>query len=221
MAKHAKEVPFFEDGKIYASVTIDFTAEGQKVLTPSTGYRLFPLKIEDVNTRELKWDPDLIQTRLFGDVRHLCLMVPVKEEQYKPLMDIEWAEAKKNTRNRRCRIPDGNGGTKVCRGRSCYGCPRAGEDHVTSQEASLDAMMEDSNFEASTEDTTSTTAMFMVDEEAFIDFLKQHQPVYETVYEWLKEGYSTTEIAEKLNVTDRMIRNYRSKISELHKEFNA
>lgn len=221
MAKNAKEVPFFEDGKIYASVAVNFTAEGKKILIPSEGFVLFPMKIEDVDIKAKGWDPDLIQFPLIGDIRYRCYMIPVRKELYLHLMDLEWAEAKASTRRRRCRIPAADGSTKVCRNRSCYGCPRAGEDHITSQETSLDALMEDTHFEVSTGDTTSTTAMSQIEEEEFITYLKQHKPVYKLVYEWLKEGYSTVEIAEKLDVTDRMIRIYRSKIVELYKEFNA
>jgi len=75
-------------------------------------------------------------------------MIPVPEEKYQPLMAMEWAEAQRNTRKRRCRIPAADGTTRVCRDRSCYGCPMASEDHITSETVSLDAIMENSNKEA-------------------------------------------------------------------------
>ena len=77
-------------------------------------------------------DPDLIQNWLIGDIRHRSYMVPVHPELYAELMLIEWNEAQKNTLQRRCRIPDGKGLTKVCRRRSCSNCPHANEDRITS-----------------------------------------------------------------------------------------
>lgn len=215
-----KNVPFFsKDGTIYASVTIEIAANGKKTLTPSKGYILFPMKIENVSAKDMGWDPDLIQYPLIGDTRHRCYMTPVPEGLYTQLMDIEWAEAKADTRRRRCRIPAEDGGSKVCRGRSCCGCPMASEDHITSETVSLDAMMEDSHWEVSVRDTTSEDAIASVSDEEFVECLEHLNRKYAVTYVMLKAGFTIEEIAKRLNVTDRMVRNYRSKIADLHKKF--
>lgn len=103
------------------------------------------------------WDPDLIQNWLIGDIRHRSYMVPVHPELYTVLMTMEWREAADDTLQRRCRIPDGKGLTQVCRRRSCSNCPHANEDRITSVPVSLDALMENSNHEASTGDVTRLT----------------------------------------------------------------
>ena len=218
MPKEAKTVPFYENGRIYATVTVEFTANGKKLI-PSPGFKLYPMNAEDVDVRSMGWDPDLIQNWLIGDVRRRSYMVPVSSELYSELMTMEWKEAAVNTLQRRCRIPDGKGRTKVCRHRSCSNCPHANEDHITSVPVSLDALMENSNHEASTGDLTSEAAMSRIEREEFLVYLAHHDPKYVFVYKKLKVGYSTADIASMLNVTDRMIRNYRNEIKKLRKQF--
>jgi hypothetical protein len=218
MPKEAKTVPFYENGKIIATVTVEFTENGKK-LVPSPGFKLYPMDIHDVEVSERELDPDLIMNWLIGDVRRRSYMVPVRSELYSELMIMEWKEAADNTLQRRCRIPDGNGLTKVCRRRSCCNCPHTNEDHATSVPMSLDALMEDSNYEASTGDITSEMAMSRIEEEEFLAYLAHHDPKFVTVYKKLKVGYSTADIASMLNVTDRMIRNYRKEIKKLREQF--
>ena len=134
---------------------------------------------------------------------------------------MEWAEAQRNTRKRRCRIPASDGTTRVCRDRSCYGCPMASEDHITSETVSLDAIMENSNKKAAIGDVTSAEAMKNLEEEEFIAFLEQHYPKCAKVYKKDKVGFTTAEIADSLGLSDRMIRYYKNKIDELHKQFAA
>jgi hypothetical protein len=217
-----KVVPFYDkNGNVEATVTVSITAEGKKVLSASAGYKLYPMNAEGINVKERGWDPDLIRNPLIGDTRHRCYMIPVPEGMYQPLMAMEWAEAQRNTRKRRCRIPAENGGTKICRDRSCYGCPMTSKDHITSETVSLDAMMENSNMEAFIEDVTSAEAMKSLEEEEFIAYLKQHDPKCAQVYKKDKIGFTTAEIASFLGVTDRMIRYYKNKIDTLRKQFEA
>ena len=218
MPKEAKTVPFYENGRIYATVTVEFTANGKKLI-PSPGFKLYPMNVEGVDIKTMGWDPDLIQNWLIGDVRRRSYMVPVSSELYSELMTMEWKEAADNTLQRRCRIPDGKGRTKVCRHRSCSNCPHANEDHITSVPVSLDALMENSNHEASTGDLTSEAAMSRIEREEFLAYLEHHDPKYVTIYKMLKAGYSTTDIADMYNVSDRMSRNYRNDIIKLGKQF--
>lgn len=214
-----KVVPFYDkNGNVEATVTVSITAEGKKVLSASAGYRLYPMNAEDINVNERGWDSDLIRHPLIGDTRHRCYMIPVPEDKYQPLMAMEWAEAQRNTRKRRCRIPAADGTTKVCRDRSCYGCPMASEDHITSETVSLDAIMESSNKEVAIGDVTSAEAMKNLKEE-FIAYLEQHDPKCAKVYKEDKNGFTTAEIADSLGLTDRMIRYYKNKIDKLHKQF--
>lgn len=105
-----KVVPFYDkNGNVEATVTVSITAEGKKVLSASAGYRLYPMNAEDINVNERGWDSDLIRHPLIGDTRHRCYMIPVPEDKYQPLMAMEWAEAQRNTRKRRCRIPAADG----------------------------------------------------------------------------------------------------------------
>ena len=217
-----KVVPFYDkNGKIYASVKVSISTEGKKILTASAGYKLYPMDISGPNAAEHDWDPALIEYPLVGGSRRRSLMVPVKDETYMPIMDMEWAEDKKSSRRHRCRIQAADGTTKICRGRSCYGCPRAHEDHITSETVSLDAIMENSNKEASIGDVTSTKAMKNLEEEEFIAYLERHAPKCATVYKKDKFGFTTAEIADSLGVTDRMIRYYKNRIDELRKQFEA
>lgn len=216
-----KVVKFYENGSVYASVTVYVTSTGKTILVPSEGYRLYPMDIRGVNAVEHGWDPDLIQHPLIGAVRRRCYMVPVKEEIYNPIMDLEWAEAQAETRCRRCRIPAEGGGTKICRDRSCYGCPEAGKEHITSETVSLDAMMEHSYREPSVGDVTSAKAMSDVEKAEFMDFLEQYNPTYLEVYKKDQYGYKTAEIAESLNVSDRAIRYFKGRINDLKKQFEA
>ena len=220
MPKEAKTVPFYENGRIYATVTVEFTANGKKLI-PYPGFKLYPMNVEGVDIKTMGWDPDLIQNWLIGDVRRRSYMVPVLPELYAELMAIEWREAADDTLQRRCRIPDGKGRTKVCRHRSCSNCPHANEDHITSVPASLDALMENSNHEASTGDVTSAVVMSRIEEEEFLTYLEHHDPKYVSVYKMFKEGCTTTCIASMLKVSDRMIRNYRNEIKELHDQFES
>lgn len=215
-----KVVPFYDkNGNVEATVTASITAEGKKVLSASAGYRLYPMNAEDINVNERGWDSDLIRHPLIGDTRHRCYMIPVPEDKYQPLMAMEWAEAQRNTRKRRCRIPAADGTTKVCRDRSCYGYPMASEDHITSETVSLDAIMESSNKEVAIGDVTSAEAMKNLKEEEFIAYLEQHDPKCAKVYKEDKNGFTTAEIADSLGLTDRMIRYYKNKIDKLHKQF--
>lgn len=133
-----KVVLFYDkNGNVEATETVSITAEGKKVLSASAGYRLYPMNAEDFNVKERGWDSDLIRHPLIGDTRHRCYMIPVPEDKYQPLMAMEWAEAQRNTLKRRCRIPAAGGTTTVCRNRSCYGCPMASEDRITSETVSL------------------------------------------------------------------------------------
>lgn len=133
-----KVVLFYDkNGNVEATETVSITAEGKKVLSASAGYRLYPMNAEDINVKERGWDSDLIRHPLIGDTRYRCYMIPVPEDMYQPLMAMEWAKAQRNTLKRRCRIPAAGGTTKVCRNRSCYGCPMASEDRITSETVSL------------------------------------------------------------------------------------
>lgn len=217
-----KVVPFYDkNGNVEATVTVSITAEGKKVLSASAGYRLYPMNAEDINVNERGWDSDLIRHPLIGDTRHRCYMIPVPEDKYQPLMAMERAEAQRNTCKRRCRIPAADGTTKVCRDRSCYGCPMASEDHITSETVSWDAIMENSNKEAAIGDVTSAEAMKNLEEEEFISYLEQHDSKCTRVYKEDKNGFTTAEIADSLGLSDRMIRYYKNKIDELHKQFAA
>lgn len=84
---------------------------------------------------------------------------------------------------------------------------------------SLDALMENSIHEASTGDLTSKAAMSRIEREEFLAYLEHHDPKYVTIYKMLKAGYSTTDIADMYNVSDRMSRNYRNDIIKLSKQF--
>lgn len=108
-----KVVPFYDkNGNVEATVTVSIIAEGKKVLSASAGHRLYPMNAEDLNIKERGWDSDLIRHPLIGDTRHRCYMIPVPEDKYQPLMAMEWAEAQRNTRKRRCRISAADGTTK-------------------------------------------------------------------------------------------------------------
>lgn len=51
--------------------------------------------------------------------------------------------------------------------------------------------------------------------------LEQHYPKCAKVYKKDKVGFTTAEIADSLGLSDRMIRYYKNKIDELHKQFAA
>ena len=80
-------------------------------------------------------------------------------------------------------------------------------------------MMEDSHWEVSVRDTTSEDAMASVSDEEFVECLEPLNRKYAVTYVMLKAGFTIEAIAKRLNVTDRMVRNYRSKIADLHKKF--
>lgn len=97
----------------------------------------------------------------------------------------------------------------------------ASEDHITSETVSLDAIMENSNKKAAIGDVTSAEAMKNLEEEEFIAFLEQHYPKCAKVYKKDRVSFTTAEIADSLGLSDRMIRYYKNKIDELHKQFAA
>ena len=222
MANKVKEVPFYEDGRVYATVTVEITAEGKKRLTASAGYELFPMDARGVDLKEYGWDEDLILYPLVGDSRRRSYMVPVPKTKLKPLMATQWSEAQNNTRARRCRIPSADGkSTKICRDRSCYGCPNADKEHLITEPLSLDSLMEDSHWEPVGDDDTSRKAMAKIGAEEFFEYLKTTEPKYIEVYKLVLKHYTVADISEQTGLSKKSIYNYLERIEKLHDQFDA
>ena len=219
MAITVKEVKFYDNGRIYATVEVKTDEYGRVEIAPPDGYRMYPMDIETADITAHNYTPELIRMWWKGSRRYKCHMVPVPEEQYNAMMRPDWSEDKRNLRSHKCLVEGAHGTPIICRRASCTGCPNAGKDMETNQTSYIEDLKKNRNWEPATEDTTSGVAMDHINHEELIDFLSKHQKKLAKIKQLEDEGYSVKEIHEILHLSINTIYTDRKRIKKLENEF--
>ncbi len=122
-----------------------------------------------------------------GARRYPCILRWVPAGECIEYIRMEWADVKVEARSKRCLLEDGKGGFIRCperKGKSCRTCDRACRtDIITNRPVSLDALLEDKNYEPKASflpDLTVLETMELLD--MLIAKLNEKSPKYGKIF---------------------------------------
>ncbi len=230
MAKQ-RQINFYEDDHqtIRTTVTIIEEADGTTCFICADGYTMYPMELDGIEPNMYKsygFDPALIRPWKVGCKTRMAYLVPVRDIEYNALIADEKAEQKREERKSKCLVAGKNGYPIICRETSCWKAYEEGRctcygnlNNVTADDVYLEDMMTDTNWEPSTDDTTSGTAMAHVMEDEFKEYLAHHQKKLRTIYEDNICGLDAAKIAAKHGYNINTTYRYLKKIKKLADEF--